>query len=454
MAKKYTRQVPELWGGIECSYNRVRSKYFDQLHYSNHYSRAAHDISLFAKLGITTMRYPVIWERLQPRANQPIDWSSVDVPLNELRQHGIKPIAGLVHHGSGPRYADIISQEFASGLSSFAAKVAAKFPWIEYYTPVNEPLTTARFCGLYGVWYPHKRNDRTFVKALLNELKGVVLSMQEIRKINPQAKLVQTEDLAKIYSTPFMAYQAVFENHRRWLTYDILCGKLKPGHALWSYFKKYAPSENDLYFFSENTCPPDIIGLDYYPTSERYLDENLDRYPMEKHGHNHRHRYADAEAIRVRHSEPSGPRVLLKEVWDRYKIPMVVTEVHINCDYDNQIRWFGEIRNTCINLIESGVDIRAVTTWAMLGSYGWNRLLTLPHGDYESGAFDVSTGTPVATPIADFIAKLAKDPDYIDPAMEQNGWWHDEERFFFEHYTPADLTSRDHPVLKQDCVEK
>jgi dTDP-4-dehydrorhamnose reductase len=49
----------------------------------------------------------------------------------------------------------------------------------------------------------------------LNQLKGTVLSMREIRKINPEAKLVQTEDLSKTHSTPLLAYQAAFENQRR-----------------------------------------------------------------------------------------------------------------------------------------------------------------------------------------------------------------------------------------------
>ena len=446
MAKKSIRQVPELWGGIECSYNRVKGKYFDQLSYSGHYTRAKADIDNFAQLGIRAMRYPVIWERLQPKPGIAINWDSIDTPLNALRANGITPIAGLVHHGSGPRHAPLHTPAFASGLCAFAASVAERYPWIEYYTPVNEPLTTARFCGLYGVWYPHKRNDRTFVQSLLNELKGVVLSMQEIRKINPDAKLVQTEDLAKIYSTPFMAYQAVFENHRRWLTFDILCGMLKPGHPLWKYFVKYSDSEADLRFFTDNPCPPDFIGLDYYPTSERFLDESLDRYPIEKHGHNHRHKYADVEAIRVRHESPCGPKLLLREVWERYKIPMVITEVHINCDFDNQVRWFAEIRDTCIDLMREGVDIRAITTWAMLGSYGWNVLLTQPHGLYESGAFDLSSGKPVRTPVGEYIHKLAKDPDFIHPALDQKGWWHHENRFLFEDFTPADMTSRDHPV--------
>jgi dTDP-4-dehydrorhamnose reductase len=452
MEKKFI-SIPEVWGGIECSYNRVRSKYFDQLEFAGHYNRLTTDIELFARLGINVIRYPVIWERLQRRENSAIDWRTVDTPLNLLREAGVTPIAELVHHGSGPKYADISSSRFADKLSEFAAKVAERYPWIEYYTPVNEPLTTARFAALYGLWFPHKKNDRTFVNTFLNEMKGVVLSMRAVRKINPAAKLVQTEDLAKIYSTPFMRYQAVFENHRRWLSFDILCGMLKPGHPLWNYFKRYANSESDLYFFVENPCLPDILGLDYYPTSERYLDEDLDRYPIEKHGHNHRHRYADVEAIRVRVEEPIGIRVLLNEVWDRYRLPMAITEVHINCDYDNQIRWFGEIRNASIQLLQQGIDIRAVTSWALLGSYGWNRLLTQRGGDYESGAFDVSSGIPEPTPLADYLQELSRNPYYEHPAMQEPGWWYQPDRFLFERNAPGDLVARDQPV-SEDCLER
>jgi dTDP-4-dehydrorhamnose reductase len=454
LTEKKSTTIPEIWGGIECSFNRVRSKYFDQLAFTNHYGRSVQDIELFAELGITTMRYPVIWECLQPRMTGSLNWNSTQIALEALRKNNVTPIAGLVHHGSGPRYADITSPGFARGLASFAAQVARKFPWLEYYTPVNEPLTTARFCGLYGLWFPHKRNDKSFVRILLNEMKAVVLAMREIRKINPTAKLVQTEDLAKVYSTPFMNYQAVFENHRRWLTFDILCGRLVPGHPLWKYFVKYAQSETDLYFFIDNPCPPDIIGLDYYPTSERFLDEHLERYPCEKHGHNHRHRYADVEAIRVRHKEPAGIAVLLDEVWKRYQLPMSITEVHINCDYENQVRWFFQIRENCIALKAQGVNILGVTSWAMLGSYGWNRLLTQAGGDYESGAFDVSAGYPLRTPVGDYLAALSTDPEFVPACCLEPGWWQEESRFLFERNSPAELVERDNPILNEDCVER
>jgi aspartyl/glutamyl-tRNA(Asn/Gln) amidotransferase C subunit len=49
--------------------------------------------------------------------------------------------------------------------------LAERFPWLEWYTPVNEPLTTARFSGLYGVWYPHARDDRSFARMLIKLLR-------------------------------------------------------------------------------------------------------------------------------------------------------------------------------------------------------------------------------------------------------------------------------------------
>ena len=83
---------------------------------------------------------------------------------------------------------------------------------------------------------------------LLNQLKGIVLAMKEIRKINPLAKLVQTEDLSKTTAVPSLRYQAAFENERRWLTYDLLCGKIRPGHSMWNYFLRLGIRKEPLIF--------------------------------------------------------------------------------------------------------------------------------------------------------------------------------------------------------------
>ena len=71
--------------------------------------------------------------------------------------------------------------------------MAERYPWVQDWTPVNEPLTTARFSGLYGVWYPHERSDQAFVRCLLHQVQATVLAMRAVRRVNPQAQLVQTD---------------------------------------------------------------------------------------------------------------------------------------------------------------------------------------------------------------------------------------------------------------------
>ncbi|HEU5164135.1 MAG TPA: family 1 glycosylhydrolase [Chitinophagaceae bacterium] len=411
---------PEIWGGVECTINRVQDIFRDQLIYSGHYSRPG-DIERFAELGIKKIRYPLLWEFHQPVTNKPIDWSWTEKQLKEIRKKHIKPVAGLLHHGSGPAFTDLTDHEFPDKLALYAKAVAKRFPWIEYYTPVNEPLTTARFSGLYGLWYPHGKDELTFFKMLINQLKGIVLSMQAIRKINPKAKLVQTEDLSKTHSTVLLSYQADFENERRWLTYDFLCGKVDQQHFFWNYFISMGIDTRDLEFFIENRCPPDIVGFNYYVTSERYLDEKIENYHCSTHGGNYKHKYADVEAVRVK--ELSGLNILLKEAWERYNIPIAITENHLSCTREEQMRWFKETWEDCCNLRTQGVDVIAVTVWSLLGAFDWNSLLTCTNNYYESGAFDIGNNQIRKTALGKMVKAIATTGEYHHPLLNIKGWW-------------------------------
>ncbi|GAC1660875.1 MAG: hypothetical protein NVS9B7_28720 [Flavisolibacter sp.] len=431
----------EIWGGLESTINRVNDNYFDQLQYAGHYDRVT-DIDAIINLGIKKIRFPILWEKHQPSLNRPIDWSRVQIQLEKLRANKIEVIAGLVHHGSGPDFTNLSDPNFPFLLADFAKKVAIQFPWIRYFTPVNEPLTTARFSGLYGLWYPHYKSSQSFVQMLLNELKGTVLAMEEIRKITPEAQLIQTEDLGKTYSTATLAYQARFENERRWLTFDILCGKLNESHKLWNYFKKAGATAKDLDFFKISPCVPDMFGYNHYLTSERFLDERLNLYPCHTHGGNRKHQYADVEAVRVEMQEKSGLKVLLKEAWNRYKKPIAVTEVHLHCHREEQLRWFKEVFTIAEELKAERIDIKAITAWALLGSFGWNKLLTQPKGDYEPGAFDVRSGELRPTALASFIKMASDKKKEIHPLALEPGWWQRNSRILYG------------PVIKQIRLNK
>ena len=421
----------EIWGGIEGTINRVGNRYLDQSTYSGHYTREG-DVDLIASLGIKMLRYPVLWEKHQPQKGVAIDWSHAAKNLNRLKELQVEPIAGLVHHGSGPLYVNFFDGSFEQGLAEYASRVAKMFPWLTYYTPVNEPLTTARFCGLYGHWYPHLKDNLGFYKILLSECKATIMAMKAICEINPRARLIQTEDLSKTYSTPLLQYQADLENQRRWLSYDLLCGKVNEAHPLWNYLTgQVGLTAEEFRYFTTNPFPPHVCGFNYYLTSERYLDEDLSKYPVHHHGGNDTHRYADIDQVRVPYVADSGPAVLLREAYEHVGLPIAVTECHLHCTREEQLRWFSNMWCTVNRLKTEGVDIRALTAWSVLGAYGWDTLVTKPWGTYESGVFNIRAGRPRPTALARLIRELCINNSYGHPVLEAEGWWEREMRILY-----------------------
>ena len=412
----------ELWGGVECTVNRIADDWFDQVHRTGHQDRPG-DLDRFAALGISALRYPVLWERVAPNGLLSADWSWTDSRLTRLQQLGVRPIAGLLHHGSGPRSTSLVDPGFPEAFAAFAAAVAERYPWVEDYTPINEPLTTARFSALYGHWYPHLRDDRAFATALLNETKGTILAMRAIRKVNPAARLIQTEDGGRTFSTPRLAHQAALENDRRWLTVDLLTGRVNRDHPLWRWLIDICRTpQQDLEWLIDNSCPPDVVGLNYYFTSDRYIDESLEHYPDWSHGGNHHERYADVEAVRAVPGGLAGHQRILEDAWQRYHLPVAITEVHAGCSREDQMRWLVEAWTGAQRARASGADVRAVTLWALLGSLDWNSLLVRCQGFYEPGAFDIRSSPPRATALAS-VARALATGSIPEPVALEQGWW-------------------------------
>jgi dTDP-4-dehydrorhamnose reductase len=114
---------------------------------------------------------------------------------------------------------------------------------------------------------------------------------------------------------------------------------------------------------------------------------------------------------------------LLKEAWERYHLPIAVTEVHLHCTREEQMRWLHMLWNDANRLADDGVDIQAITAWALLGSFGWNRLLTEANGYYEPGVFDLNNNNLRLTALAHMITAYNADQEFIHPILATNGWW-------------------------------
>ncbi len=417
-----------LWGGAECSVARLHESWRDQTRETGHHDRFD-DLARIASLGIRTVRAAVLWERCAAGPAQ-CGWAWHDARMAEMRRLGLAPVVGLMHHGSGPPGTDLLDPALPEALAAHAARVAGRYPWVAAWTPVNEPLTTARFSGLYRVWHPHADDEALFLRMVAVQCRAVLLSMRAIRARIPGAALVQTEDLGRVFSTPQMAGRAAHENERRWLSLDLLCGRLDAGHPWHERFLRAGVAAGWLAEFRGGEAAPDLVGINHYVTSDRFLDHRSGRYPPRVRTGTGAARYADTEAVRA--GVPPGElgwAARLREAWDRYARPLAATEVHLGCAQEaEQVRWLLEAWDAAGELRAEGVDMRAVTVWALFGAMDWDSLLRQRHGRYEPGAWDVRAAPPRLTLLGEAAQALARHGRFAHPCLAEPGWWHRPDR--------------------------
>jgi len=382
----------EIWASPEATVARIDAHtYRDQLIETGHDARFG-DIDRLADLGIVATRYPVLWERSQPAGAAEPDFSWARPRLERLRERGVEPIVTLLHHGSGPRDTSLVAEDFPQRFAAYAGAAARAFPWIRRWTPINEPLTTARFSTLYGVWYPNLRAHDAFGAAIVNEAEATALALGAIRAHVPQAAYVATEDLQGF--TALDAGSEAYATHKRersFLSVELAMGRIVPGLAMHAYLTERCHVTPDrLRRLAERPAPPALVAWNYYPHSERLLAAG-DR---------------NDSAVLTR---PIDPRPLLRAQHARLGLPFALGEVHADRDDAARERWLLDRHADLESLAAEGLPARALGAWAAFGMVDWRSLLLRRQAYGEDGAFRLApaSGVPARTCVADAIARLA-----------------------------------------------
>jgi dTDP-4-dehydrorhamnose reductase len=363
-------------------------------------------------LGVAGTRYPVLWEKTAPGDPGKPDTAWARARLDALEQRNLEPIVTLLHHGSGPAHTRLTDPDFPERFAAYAGAIAAAFPWILRWTPINEPLTTARFSTLYGLWYPNLRDDSAFGHAIAHEALGMLLAMEAIRRSVPDAHFVLTEDLQSFTPLhPSRAAEARHQSERMYLSIELVMGRVVPGHALYRYLHETCNLSSALLErIAERASPPELIGWNYYPNSERVLDSAADGSPL--------------DLPRVVHAPGSlSARPLLATAHERVNLPFGLSEVHVNAGEEARVRWLLQRYDDLTALEEEGYPVRMLGAWAAFGSVDWDSLLTRREDYHEDGifAFAPAGERPRPTAVADAVRALARDER---PALpEEAGWW-------------------------------
>jgi len=408
--------VIEVWASPEPSIARIDAATVRDQGRETGFRTRFSDIDAIADLGVAATRFPLLWE------HGDLAWAAPR--LERLRERGVAPIVTLLHHGSGPFETDLLDPGFPERFAAYAERVATRFPWVRRWTPINEPLTTARFSTLYGVWYPNLRDDRAFGRAMLHQTRAQQLAMARIRRIIPDATFILTDDLQRVTAAdPEVAGYASFLRERVFLSVELVAGRIDDRHPLCEFLRSACGiTDAELALVRAQATPPDIVAFDHYVHSERYVFTAPDG------------RIGDIPAVYIA-GEPA-PRCapLLRAAWDRLRLPLALGEVHIHAPADERVRWLAQHAADVAAVQAAGVDMRAIGAWAAFGLVDWHSLLRRRDGVAEDGVFTFagSDGVPQRTAVADAVEALVRGEPIAGAA---SGWWERDARL----RTPADL---------------
>ncbi|HSV04158.1 MAG TPA: family 1 glycosylhydrolase [Phenylobacterium sp.] len=359
--------------GIECSYPRLLGGRWrlDQMEVTRHYRRWPEDLALAARLGLSHLRYgPAI--HLTYPARGRFDWSSADGPMERMRDLGLTTMADLCHFGLPNWLGDFQNPEVPEALAAYAAAFAERYPWVRYYTPVNEMYVCARLSALDGVWNGQRRDERSFVTASAHLAKATVLMMREILARRPDAVFVTSES-SEFYQAccpdPEIRRIADLENERRFLPIDLAYGHPVSEPVRQRLVDNGLKADDYAWFMAQELPRRTILGVDYYDWNEKLID-------TERH----------AQAL----GELFGWYVIASQYYERYRRPMMHTETN-HMDAREAPRWLWRQWHNVQLIQKAGVPVVGFTWYSLNDQVDWDIAVSEPLGNVNPvGLFDLN----------------------------------------------------------------
>lgn len=356
--------------GIECSYPTIDggSTRRDLLEECGHYDRWEEDLNLVKDLGLKYLRYGLPYYRVHTGPNE-YDWEFADMALAEIDRLGITPIVDLLHFGVPDWLGDFQNPELPLRFAEYAAAFAERYPWVRYYTPVNEIYVTARVSAKDGLWNEQLKTDEGFVTAMKHLVASSILATHAISRKRPDCIIVQSESAEYTHhASPTPSPEVVLRNKRRFIALDLLYANT-PDADIYTYLLDGGLTREEYDWFMLGEPPGyQVLGNDYYGRNERILLPNGET---------------------CQGADVFGWYLITREYYDRYKKPLMHTETNV-FDADEAPTWLWKQWVNVQRMRADGVSVLGFTWYSLIDQIDWDIELSEKRGNVnECGLYDL-----------------------------------------------------------------
>lgn len=352
--------------GIEDTFipqSRPGERPLDEYELMQHYRAWEQDLELSAEAGATMIRWGIPWYRICPTPNT-WDWSWLDQVVDKMESVGLDLIADLVHYGT-PLWLEneFANPDYPARVAEYGARVAERYRGrIRHYTPANEPLLNAMYCGEFGHWPPYLTGDQGFGTVLRGLTRGIVETQAAIAEVALDADFVHVEASFR-FAGATASHAEVHEHlrNRAYVVQDLVMGRIDGAHPMAAYLSRNGFSDNDLEWARTNTAQPDVVGVNYYPQHSTEIFEDgvsLGGGPGE---------------LRPRlNAGTEGLRDVLLTFSQRYDKPVFLTETGFTGTVEERIDWMNASVQTVHEMRDEGVPIMGYTWWCTTDMVEWS----------------------------------------------------------------------------------
>lgn len=346
----------------------------DEYALTEHYERWHADLTLARDAGAELVRWGVPWHRVEPEPGR-FAWSWLDRVVDRFAELGLRPVVDLLHYGT-PLWLDeqFANPDYPARVADYSVAVADRYAdRVTDYTPVNEPMIHALFCGEYGYWPPYLRGPEGLVTMCAQLTRGFQRSQAGIAEVAGGAATFVHVDAGMRYDGDAEHTLTVARlREQTWLVEDLATGAVDDAHPLAAFLAEHGMSDADLVEFREHAVRPDVVGVNYYP---KHSTELL------RAGESHRGGFADPRP--TRDDGTDGLVELLRQAAARYDAPVALTETCVTGTVDERLAWMNASVAALRRVRAEGLDVVAYTWWPLFDMYEWTwRTSVAPRADH------------------------------------------------------------------------